>query len=187
MNDKIEEILFSIEEISKKVKALANELSQKYKDEDLLVICLLRGGFMFATDLVKEMDINIEMDFMTTSSYHDATESSGHVEIVQMPRAKLKDRNILIVDDIIDSGNTILEVKKHILIKEPKSVEIAVLLNKPERRVVDIEPDYFCFEVPDVFVVGYGLDYKNFYRNKPYIFTFRWEEKNEIRCTNFKK
>lgn len=167
-----EKILISREEISERIRQVAAEISEKYRGEDVLVICLLRGGFVFCSDLVKEMTVPTEIDFMTTSSYGNATRSSGIVEILQHPRVELKDRNILIVDDIMDSGNTVSAIKNYVLTKEPKKVEIAVLLDKPERREAEVEPNYCCFKVEDVFVVGYGLDYNNFHRNKPYVFTY---------------
>lgn len=167
-----EKILISREEISVRIREVATEISAKYQNEDVLVICLLRGGFVFCSDLVKEMTVPTEIDFMTTSSYGNATRSSGIVEILQHPRVELKDRNILIVDDIIDSGNTVSAIKNYVLTKEPKRVEIAVLLDKPDRREAEVQPNYCCFKVDDVFVVGYGLDYNNFHRNKPYVFTY---------------
>lgn len=167
-----EKILISREEISVRIREVAAEISAKYENEDVLVLCLLRGGFVFCSDLVKEMTVPTEIDFMTTSSYGNATRSSGIVEILQHPRIELKDRNILIVDDIMDSGNTVSAIKNYVLTKEPKRVEIAVLLDKPDRREAEVQPNYCCFKVDDVFVVGYGLDYNNFHRNKPYVFTY---------------
>lgn len=167
-----EKVLFSRQEISKRVKELGKELSGIYRDKDLVVVSLLRGSFMFCADLVRELDIPVEVDFITTASYGHEEVSSGRVEIVHDLRSQLKGKDVLIVDDIMDSGNTIRKVRDHLLDKEPKSVNICVMLDKPDRRQVELEPDYVGFSIPDVFIVGYGLNYGDFYRNIPYIFTF---------------
>lgn len=167
-----ENILFSREEISKRVKELGNELSEVYRDKDLVVVSLLRGSFIFCADLVREIDVPVEVDFITTASYGHAEVSSGKVEIVHDLRTEIKGRDILIVDDIMDSGNTINKVKEHLEAKGAKSIKICVMLDKPSRRQVDLEPDYTGFSIPDLFIVGYGLNYGDYYRNIPYIFTF---------------
>lgn len=169
---KKEKVLFTREEIDKRVKELGKEISLEYKDKDLLVVSLLRGSFIFAADLVRELTLPLEIDFVTTSSYEHLEKSSGLVEIVHDLRADIRGRDVLIVDDIIDSGYTISEVLEHIRAKEPKSVKVCVMLDKPSRRKTDFFPDYTGFQIPDVFIVGYGLNYGDFYRNIPYIFTF---------------
>lgn len=167
-----EKVLFSREEINKRVRELGEEISEIYRDKDLVVVSLLRGSFIFCADLVRELDIPVEIDFITTASYGHEEVSSGRVEIVHDLRSELKGKDILIVDDIMDSGNTIRKVRDHLLDKEPNSVNICVMLDKPDRRQVELEPDYVGFSIPDVFIVGYGLNYGDFYRNIPYIFTF---------------
>lgn len=164
--------LFDLNEIAKKVKSLGEKISKDYHGEEIIVICLLRGGFVFTADLVREIQIPVIVDFMTTSSYDDGEMSSGIVEIINDIRADVKGKHILIVDDIMDSGNTMKKVVEFIEKKEPKSIKVCVMLDKPSRRESDITPDYVGFTIPDVFIVGYGLNYGDYYRNIPYIFTF---------------
>ncbi|NLN15168.1 MAG: hypoxanthine phosphoribosyltransferase [Tissierellia bacterium] len=165
-------ILFSREEIADRVRGLGQEISKDYGNKELVVISLLRGSFIFTADLVREITIPVEVDFMTTSSYGHSEESSGIVEIVHDIRTDIKDRDVLIVDDIMDSGYTLEKVVEYLRGKSPRSLKICVLLDKPSRRKVDLSPDYIGFNIPDVFIVGYGLNYGDHYRNIPYIFTF---------------
>lgn len=165
-------ILIEEGKVQERVKELGRELTQHYRDEKPLVVGLLRGGFIFLADLVRAMDIPLEVDFMTTSSYGHEKESTGRVDILHDLRAEVKDRKVLVVDDIMDSGNTIAKVREHLLDKGAASVDICVLLDKPSRRKIDIEPDYVAFEIPDVFIVGCGLDYEDYYRNVPYVYTY---------------
>jgi hypoxanthine phosphoribosyltransferase len=165
-------ILFSQDEISKRVKELGKVISNDYKDRDIVVISLLRGSFIFAADLIRELEVPVNIDFMTTSSYEHNEISSGIVEIINDVRTDIKDKDVLIVDDIIDSGHTMKKVVEFVGMKEPKSINICVMLDKPSRREADIAPDYVGFTIPDVFIVGYGLNYGDYYRNIPYIFTF---------------
>lgn len=167
-----EKTLFSREKINERVKELGKELSEVYKDKDLVVVSLLRGSFIFCADLVREINVPVEVDFITTASYGHEEVSTGNVEIVHDLRTEIKGKDVLIVDDIMDSGNTIKKVLDHLLEKEPESINICVMLDKPSRRKVELEPDYIGFSIPDVFIVGYGLNYGNYYRNIPYIFTF---------------
>lgn len=165
-------ILFSREEIADRVRGLGQEISKDYGNKELVVISLLRGSFIFTADLVREITIPVEVDFMTTSSYGHSEESSGIVEIVHDIRTDIKDRDVLIVDDIMDSGYTLEKVVEYLRGKSPRSLKICVLLDKPSRRKIDLSPDYIGFNIPDVFIVGYGLNYGDHYRNIPYIFTF---------------
>ncbi|MDG2764770.1 hypoxanthine phosphoribosyltransferase [Vibrio parahaemolyticus] len=169
---KKERVLFSRDEIAERIKEMGIEISNYYKNDEIVVISLLRGSFIFAADIVREIKSPVEVDFMTTASYGDAEESSGKVDIIQDIRANIKDRDVLIVDDIIDTGNTLLKVIEHLQKKSPRSIKICVMLDKPSRRKVDLQPDFAGFVIPDVFIVGYGLNYGNYYRNIPYIFTF---------------
>ena len=170
--NKRERTLFSREDIKVKVKELGDIISKEYEDKDLLVISLLRGSFIFTSDLVRELSIPVEVDFMTTASYGHSETSSGNVEIVHDVRTKVEGKDVLIVDDIIDSGFTLQKVKEVLSLKNPSSIKICVMLDKPSRRKVDLTPDFVGFSIPDVFIVGYGLNYGDYYRNIPYIFTF---------------
>lgn len=172
VENKREKTLFTREEISTRVKELGKELSQVYKDKDLVIISLLRGSFIFAADLVRELSIPVEVDFITTSSYGHAEESSGNVKIVHDLRTNIEGKDVLIVDDIMDSGFTLEKVIEHLQNKNPNSIEVCVMLDKPSRRKVNLSPNYIGFSIPDVFIVGYGLNYGDHYRNIPYIFTF---------------
>lgn len=165
-------ILFDSNEIAEKVKLLGEKISKDYSGEEIVAICLLRGGFVFTADLVRELQIPVNVDFMTTSSYDHGEMSSGIVEIINDIRTDVKGKHVLIVDDIVDSGNTMKKVVEFIEKKEPKSIKICVMLDKPSRREADISPDYVGFTIPDVFIVGYGLNYGDYYRNTPYVFTF---------------
>lgn len=170
--NKRQKTLFSREEIAERVKGLGIEISKDYENKDLVVVSLLRGSFIFTSDLVRELSIPVEVDFMTTSSYGHSEETSGIVDIVHDIRTKIKGKDVLIVDDIMDSGFTLEKVVKHLESKGPNSIEVCVMLDKPERRKVELSPSYVGFTIPDVFIVGYGLNYGDFYRNIPYIFTF---------------
>lgn len=170
--NRVERTLYSREDIKTKVEELGKIISKEYKDKNLLVVSLLRGSFIFTSDLVRELSIPVEIDFMTTASYGHDEVSSGNVEIVYDLRTEVEGKDILIVDDIMDSGHTLKKVKEVLELKNPNSIEICVMLDKPSRRKVDLEPDYVGFRIPDVFIVGYGLNYGDHHRNVPYIFTF---------------
>lgn len=173
----IKKVLFSQEQIQKRIDGVAKEINDFYKGEPIIVVPLLRGGFMFASDLVRRLDMLVEMDFITTASYGNGKVSSGDVKIFSDLRSNVEGKNVLIVDDIIDSGHTLKFMKDYISIKKPKSLKIATMLDKPSRRTQDVNSDFVGFEVDDLFIVGYGLDYENNYRNIPYIFAFLEEGK----------
>lgn len=175
MNNKKENILFSSEQIQERIAELAKEISKHYEGEKLYVLSLLRGSFIYTADLVRHITVPTKIGFMTTSSYGNNEISSGSVKIVNDILDDIKDWNVLIVDDIVDTGITMEFVKNHVKSLGAKNVKCCVLLDKPERRKVNIAPDFCCFTIPDVFVVGYGLNYGDFYRNVPYV--FNWEEK----------
>lgn len=170
--DRKPRVLFDVEQIAERVKRLGEEISKDYEGKDIVVISLLRGSFVFAADLVRAISVPVNVDFMTTSSYGHGEKTSGVVDIVHDIRTDIKDKDVLVVDDIMDSGNTMKEVVDYIKLKGPKSIKTCVMLDKPSRREADISPDYVGFTIPDVFIVGYGLNYGDFYRNIPYIFTF---------------
>jgi hypoxanthine phosphoribosyltransferase len=175
MEEKSRNILINQEKISKRVQELGKEISKSYEGKNLYVLSLLRGSFIFAADLVRELSVPVKIGFMTTSSYGHSEESSGSVKVVNDIPDDIKEYDVLIVDDIVDTGITMDFVKKHVKELGASSVKCCVLLDKPERRKIDIKPDFCCFEIPDVFVVGYGLNYGDYYRNVPYV--FNWEEK----------
>lgn len=169
MKQDIEKILLSEEDIAVKVQELGKTLAAEYKDKNPLVICVLKGAVVFMADLIRHMDIPCEMDFMAVSSYGSGTESSGMVKILKDLDTSVQNRHVLVVEDIMDSGLTLSRLVELLRHREAASVKVVTLLNKPERRKVDISPDYKGYDVPDEFVVGYGLDYSEHYRNLPYI------------------
>ncbi|MEQ3354083.1 hypoxanthine phosphoribosyltransferase [Aedoeadaptatus acetigenes] len=170
--EKKELVLYSREAIAERVGELAKEIDAAYAGEEILIIGLLRGCFVFCSDLVREMKSKMEIDFMTTSSYENNESSSGDVKVFGDLRSEVKGRHVLIVDDIIDTGHTLKTVAEAINKMEPASVKTAVMLDKPSRRQVDFSADFTGFTIDDVFIVGYGLNYGPYYRNKPYIYTY---------------
>lgn len=169
MREDIEKILLDEEQISKKIKEIGNTISKDYKGKDLILIGVLKGSIMYMANLAREIDIPCTMDFMSVSSYGNSTTSSGIVKILKDLDVSIEGKDVLIVEDIIDSGITLKYLQKYLRAKNPNSVEITTLLNKPERRKADIDVKYIGFEVPDYFLVGYGLDYAEKYRNLPFI------------------
>ncbi|MDO5457156.1 MAG: hypoxanthine phosphoribosyltransferase [Atopococcus tabaci] len=169
IHNDIEEIVFTKEELQDKVQQLGEELSREYKDKYPLVVCILKGGSMFMTDLIKEMDIYLDIDFMDLASYHGGTESTNDVKILKDLSQSVKDRHVLFVEDIIDTGRTLEFLIKLFKTRQAASVDIVTLLNKPSRRLVDVDVKWTGFDIPDSFAVGYGLDYQEKYRNLPYI------------------
>ncbi len=169
MRDNVLRTLFSEEELQKKVAELGAAITEEYRGKDLLIVTVLKGAVVFLADLMRKIDTPAEIDFMVVSSYGAGTKSSGVVKIVKDLDVPLKDRHILIVEDILDSGLTLSYIKGILQDRGPASIRIATLLDKPARRKADLKADYVGFEVPDEFVVGYGLDYDEKYRNLPYI------------------
>lgn len=165
----IEKTLYSKEEIAIKTAELGKAISADYGDITPLVIGILKGAIPFMADLIREIDIHVEMDFMDVSSYGEALVSSGEVKIIKDLDTNVAGRDILIVEDIIDSGQTLRYLVDLFKYRQAKSVKIVTLLDKPEGRVVDLKPDYFGYNVPNEFVVGMGLDYKERYRNLPFV------------------
>ena len=163
-------ILITETEIAARTTQLARLISDEYKDtKQLVVVGLLRGSFVFIADLVRRIDLPVEVDFMTVSSYGNAMESSRQVRIIQDLETVIKDRDVLIVEDIIDTGYTLSQVVKILATRQPKSLKICTLLNKPSRREVEVPIDWVGFEIPDEFVIGYGIDYAQQGRNLPHI------------------
>lgn len=169
MNPDILKVLYSQDDIHAITTRLGAELKRDYAGKNPLVVCILKGAIMFMTDLVREIDDYMELDFMDVSSYGDATESSGEVKIIKDLDASVKDRDVLIVEDIVDTGSTLKYLTDIFKTRKAKSVRICALMDKPEGRVVDVQADYVGTTVPNEFVVGYGLDYAERYRNLPYI------------------
>ena len=165
----IEKTLITKEQINTRIKELAKQISEDYRDKNLLMIGVLKGSVVFMTDLMRELSINCKIDFMAASSYGSGTTSSGNLSIQMDLRRDVMGYDVLIAEDILDSGNTLSKVRELILSRKPASLKIIALLDKPERRQVDVKIDYVGFEVPDEFVVGYGLDFDEDYRNLPYI------------------
>ena len=174
MEDKNRNILLSEDQIKEQIAIVGKKLTEDYKDKNLYVLSLLRGSFIFAADLVRAIDTKAQIGFMTTSSYGHGEESTGIVKVVNDIPDNIEGLDVLIVDDIIDSGITMDFVINHVKSLGAKSVKTCTLLDKPSRRKVDLKPDYCCFEIEDLFVVGYGLNYGDDYRNIPYI--FNWEK-----------
>jgi len=169
MEQDISKIIISKEEIDLKVKELAAQLSKDYADKNPLVICILKGAVLFMSDLVKELTIPVEIDFMAVSSYGSSTKSSGEVKIIKDLDTTVDGRHVIIVEDIIDSGLTLNYLIDILQRRNVASLKIVTLLDKPHRRTVKLKPDYSGFLVPDEFLVGYGLDYAEKYRNLPFI------------------
>lgn len=169
MKNDIAKILISEQELAEKVNEIGAQISKDYEGKNLMMVSVLKGSVVFMADLMRAITINASIDFMSVSSYGSGTKTSGVVRIIKDLEDDLTGRDILIVEDILDSGMTLSYLSKHIMAKGASSIKIATLLDKPERRKVDVYPDYKGFVVPDEFVVGYGLDYDEKYRNLPYV------------------
>ncbi|GAB4530252.1 MAG: hypoxanthine phosphoribosyltransferase [Anaerolineae bacterium] len=175
----VPEILITAEQIRQRTSELAQEISRDYEGRDLHLICVLKGGVVFLVDLMKELSVPHSVDFMATSSYGAETHSSGVVRILKDLDDPIAGRNVLIVEDIIDSGHTLDYLTRILREREPGSLRICTLLNKQERREVDVPIDYVGFNIPNKFVYGYGLDLDQIYRNLPYIAVFEPEADQE--------
>lgn len=169
MKEKVD-ILISEKEIDNRILEIADRINKDYEGEELTLICVLKGGVMFMCDLAKRLNLNVRLDFMSVSSYGSQTKSSGVVKIIKDLDDSIDGKNVLVVEDIIDSGNTLSYLMDILKKRGPKSIKLCTLLDKPSRREKkDVFVDYVCFEIEDKFVVGYGLDYDQRYRNLPYI------------------
>lgn len=157
------------EDVDSRILELAKEIDEEYKGEEVFLVCVLRGAVFFACELAKRITIPVTLDFMQVSSYGSGTRSTGEVKIVKDIDLSLRDKNVIIVEDIVDTGNTLSTLKAFFVQRKAKSVKICSLLDKPERREVNVDIDYVGFTIPDKFVVGYGLDYNQKYRNLPYV------------------
>ena len=169
MKEKVD-VLISEKEIDNRILEIADRINKDYEGEELTLICVLKGGVMFMCDLAKKLNLNVRLDFMSVSSYGSETKSSGVVKIIKDLDDSIDGKNVLVVEDIIDSGNTLSYLMDILKKRGPKSIKLCTLLDKPSRREKkDVFVDYVCFEIEDKFVVGYGLDYDERYRNLPYI------------------
>lgn len=162
-------VLIPEEEVNKRIKELGEQISKDYAGKEVHLICVLKGGVFFMCELAKRITVPVSMDFMSVSSYGDGTASSGIVKIAKDLDETLEGKDVIIVEDIIDSGRTLFYLLDVFKKRNPKSMGLCTLLDKPERRVRDVKVDYAGFNIPDEFVVGYGLDYAQKYRNLPYI------------------
>lgn len=169
MHKDIQKILFSEKDIENIVNSIAKQIEKDYNGKDFIMVGLLKGSVAFMVDIMKKINLDFAIDFIVASSYGSATESSGRVNIQKDISQSIEGKDILIVEDIIDSGNTLDFITKYLFAKKAKSVKICTLFNKPDRREVEIPVDYVGALIPDVFIVGYGLDYDEKYRNLPYV------------------
>lgn len=169
MEKDLQKVLITEEEIRRKVKELGEVVTRDYQDKDLLVVGILKGSVVFMGDLIREIKLPLQIDFMEVSSYGKSTESSGAVRILKDLKSDVEGRNILIVEDIIDTGLTLGYLLNNLEARKPGSIKICTFLNKPSRRKVDLQADYNGYDIPDEYVVGYGLDYGEAYRNLPYV------------------
>lgn len=179
MKEDVKEVLLSEEKIHKRIDEIGKEVSKDYEGKDLILVGILKGSVMFMADLMKKVTIPCSMDFMAVSSYGNSTKSSGVVRILKDLDSEIEGKNVLIVEDIIDTGTTLKYLMKYLKSKKPESIEIACLLDKPSRRKVDIDVKYIGFTIPDYFVVGFGLDYDEKYRNLPFVGVLKEEVYNK--------
>ena len=168
MSERFRELI-SEEDVAKKIAEMGAQISKDYEGESVYLLCILKGGVFFTTELAKHITVPVNIDFMSVSSYGGETTSSGIVRIVKDLDTPIEGKNVLIAEDIIDTGRTLAYLMEHLKQRKPKSLKLCTLLDKPDRRVSDVKVDYTGFEIPDEFVVGYGLDYDQRYRNLPYV------------------
>ncbi len=162
-------VMLTEEEVDAKIQEIGDQISKDYAGKQVHLVCVLKGGSFFLCELAKRITIPVSLDFMSVSSYGGGTQSSGIVKIVKDLDEPLKDKEVIVIEDIVDSGRTLSYLLEMLKKREPNSLRLCTLLDKPDRRVVDVRVDYTGFEIPDEFVVGYGLDYDQRYRNLPYI------------------
>ena len=169
MTDDVAEILFTEEQLAAIVKKIGERISEDYRDRNLVMISVLKGSLIFMADLMRAITIPCSIDFLSVSSYGNGTTTTGEVRILKDLDTSLEGKDVLVVEDILDSGVTLSFLLKNLSARHPESIRLCTLLDKPERRRVNIQPDYVGTQVPDKFIVGYGLDYAEKYRNLPYI------------------
>jgi hypoxanthine phosphoribosyltransferase len=169
-------VMYSEEQIEARVREIAAEISRDYAGEEVHLICILKGSIFFTAELAKRISVPVTLDFMSVSSYGDGTESTGRIKIIKDLDENIAGKNVIVIEDIIDSGRTLSFLMDMLSVRKPKSLKLCTLLNKPERRVVNINVDYIGFDIPDKFVVGYGMDYAQKYRALPYVGIVQTEE-----------
>ena len=169
-------VLLPEEEVDARIQAMGEQISRDYEGKQVHLICVLKGGSFFLCELAKRITVPVSLDFMSVSSYGGGTESKGVVKIVKDLDEPIRDKDVLVVEDIVDSGRTLSYLLEMLRNRGPKSLRLCTLMDKPERRVVDVDVDYTGFQIPDRFVVGYGLDYDQRYRNLPYIGVVSFDE-----------
>ncbi|HBM15000.1 MAG TPA: hypoxanthine phosphoribosyltransferase [Lentisphaeria bacterium] len=157
------------EKIAERIEELGKQITSDYKGRDLTIVCIMKGCIPFVADLMRHIDIPFKIDTIQATSYHGGTETSGTVIILQDSTIDIKDQYVILVDDILDTGKTMMKIIEQFRGKKPKDIKICVLLDKPSRRTEAVQADYYGFQIPNKFVVGYGLDYNEYYRNLPYI------------------
>lgn len=176
LREDVDEILVTAQSIQARTRELGRQISQDYAGQDLLLVCVLKGAIAFLADLMRQITIPHEIDFMAISSYGASTESSGVVRILKDLDTNIQGRNVLIVEDIVDTGRTLNYISQNLRTRNPKSLRICTLLNKPSRREIDVPLDYVGFEIPNKFVIGYGLDFAEIYRSLPFIGVLKREK-----------
>ena len=169
-------VLISEADVDKKIEEIGKAISERYAGKTVHLICVLKGGAFFMCELAKRITVPVSMDFMAVSSYGSGTTSSGSIKMIKDLDESIEGKDVVIVEDIIDSGRTLDKLMELLKTRNPKSLAVCTLLDKPDRRVVDVKVDYTCFNIPDEFVVGYGLDYDQKYRNLPYIGVVEFED-----------
>lgn len=169
------EVYLSEEEVDRRIRELGEQISKDYEGKSVYLLCILKGSSFFTCELAKRITQPVYVDFMSVSSYGSGTKSSGVVKIVKDLDISVEDKDVIIIEDIVDSGNTLSYLKKLIASRNPASLRLCTLLDKPDRRVADVDVDYTGFQIPDEFVVGYGMDYDQKYRNLPYVGIMRFE------------
>lgn len=165
----IGEVIYSSDDIKKRVAQLGEQISKEYAGKEIILVCILKGSYMFTADLSREIDVPCSVEFMQVSSYSDATVTSGSLKIIKDINVPVDGKHIIIIEDIIDTGITLYNLKKMFETRNPKSMKVCAFLDKPSRRIADIEADYVGYKVEDNFLVGYGLDYAQKYRNLPFV------------------
>ena len=174
----LKKVLLSEEQIKITVQELAEKINKDYEGKKLLIVIILKGSFVFAADLIRKINLPLELDFMVVSSYGAGTESSGIVKIIKDLNESVKGKNVLVIEDILDSGITLSNLLEVLKVRQPESLEICTLLNKPERRKAKVNAKYIGCDIPDEYIVGYGLDFDEQYRNLPYIGVLKEEVYN---------
>lgn len=172
------EVMLSEQEVDRRIQEIGEQISRDYEGKQVHLVCVLKGGSFFLCELAKRITVPVSIDFMSVSSYGSSTKSSGVVKIVKDLDEPLKDKHVIVIEDIVDSGRTLSYLLEMLKDRKPASLKLCTLLDKPERRVTDVKVDYTGFEIPDEFVVGYGLDYDQKYRNLPYIGVVKFDKES---------